>query len=531
MRALRAVALLMTVTLAGAACGSGDPPPERVRPAATRAGSPAPGAAPVAYTVRGMAGFYVAEPFRIDVKAVERGPGVTVLRMEITNTGGGDARGHFGAGGSPSDFSAFRLLDPVGRKIYHTLRENDWNGLAFGTRHTLAGTGFPEDFAPGVRYPAEVYFPPLPPEARAVTVAPGMGFPPITGVPVKDGGAAPVARPRGTAEPKAGEAFQWPVVPPSGKVWSWAADLTELVETPRKTTTQEGATETVGLRTDVLFAFDKATLSPEAAAVLDEVAEETRRRADPARPPIRIVGHTDDKGGDSYNLALSLRRAQAVRGHLAARLGTEYRYSPEGKGETAPIAANRRPDGSDNPEGRARNRRVDVSYTIRRHGAGTTTTEPAVTGRIRGSTLGPARFRATPGAPVASFDWAPVRERELRVDVLPFYRDGAYLVACFDVTNKYGDGFSLAQPQPFAKGSHDFSNGASLRAFTLLDPATRARYHPVKAGGSFVENVVGALDPGETTRAYVYFPAPPDDRTSIDLDVAGLGRRTIPIVR
>ena len=77
--------------------------------------------------------------------------------------------------------------------------------------------------------------------------------------------------------------------------------------------------------------------------------------------PITIVGHTDSRGDDAYNLRLSRARAQAVADWFGGQVGIRTRaFQVSGRGETAPIAANVRPDGSDDPESRARNRRVEV---------------------------------------------------------------------------------------------------------------------------------------------------------------------------
>jgi outer membrane protein OmpA-like peptidoglycan-associated protein len=75
-----------------------------------------------------------------------------------------------------------------------------------------------------------------------------------------------------------------------------------------------------------------------------------------------VTGHTDATGEDAYNLDLSRRRAEAVAAWLRARpeLGG-WTFTVAGKGEAAPVAPNSRPDGSDDPEGRARNRRVEVT--------------------------------------------------------------------------------------------------------------------------------------------------------------------------
>jgi outer membrane protein OmpA-like peptidoglycan-associated protein len=114
----------------------------------------------------------------------------------------------------------------------------------------------------------------------------------------------------------------------------------------------------VELPTDTLFAFDRAELSPQAEADLQHVAE-LIRRAPPG--PIAVTGHTDSKGDDAYNQALSERRANAVASWLRAQVGVRQReITVAGKGETAPVVPNAKADGSDDEAGRARNRRVEL---------------------------------------------------------------------------------------------------------------------------------------------------------------------------
>jgi outer membrane protein OmpA-like peptidoglycan-associated protein len=116
----------------------------------------------------------------------------------------------------------------------------------------------------------------------------------------------------------------------------------------------------VTLAADVLFRFDKAVLSPRARARLAEV---TRRISQADPPRIKIDGYTDSKGSDAYNLALSRRRAAAVAASLRRRLGSATpRLVVRGHGEADPVAANSRKGGFDNPKGRARNRRVTVTF-------------------------------------------------------------------------------------------------------------------------------------------------------------------------
>jgi outer membrane protein OmpA-like peptidoglycan-associated protein len=113
------------------------------------------------------------------------------------------------------------------------------------------------------------------------------------------------------------------------------------------------------LPADVLFDFDKAELRAEAAPVLERVA--TVLKSDPTASAT-IEGHTDGKGNDQYNQALSERRAQSVRLWLGGH-GVTSSMAARGFGKTRPVAANTQPNGADNPEGRQRNRRVEVTFT------------------------------------------------------------------------------------------------------------------------------------------------------------------------
>ena len=113
------------------------------------------------------------------------------------------------------------------------------------------------------------------------------------------------------------------------------------------------------LPADVLFDFDKADLRPEAAPVLERVASVLR--SDPTSSAT-IEGHTDGKGSDQYNQPLSERRAQSVRQWLIAH-GVTSSMDARGFGKTRPVAPNTLPNGADNPDGRQKNRRVEITFT------------------------------------------------------------------------------------------------------------------------------------------------------------------------
>ena len=75
---------------------------------------------------------------------------------------------------------------------------------------------------------------------------------------------------------------------------------------------------------------------------------------------IVVRGHTDSRGSDQQNLRASERRAQLVADYLAAQGIAKDRLRVIGLGERRPVAPNANADGTDFPEGRARNRRVTV---------------------------------------------------------------------------------------------------------------------------------------------------------------------------
>lgn len=72
-----------------------------------------------------------------------------------------------------------------------------------------------------------------------------------------------------------------------------------------------------------------------------------------------ITGHTDSKGDGAGNLKLGKRRAEAVKAYFRKK-GLKAPIETATKGESQPIAPNTQPDGSDNPAGREKNRRVNV---------------------------------------------------------------------------------------------------------------------------------------------------------------------------
>jgi outer membrane protein OmpA-like peptidoglycan-associated protein len=99
------------------------------------------------------------------------------------------------------------------------------------------------------------------------------------------------------------------------------------------------------------FAYDSAEILPKSRPYLDSVGA-MLRLPEAQGKKVKIVGHTDARGSEQYNQALSERRAAAVRGYLKAEFGVAAdQLEIMGEGETAPVA------GSDPYD--AENRRVE----------------------------------------------------------------------------------------------------------------------------------------------------------------------------
>lgn len=102
----------------------------------------------------------------------------------------------------------------------------------------------------------------------------------------------------------------------------------------------------------VLFATDSATLRPGAIEKLRALSDYLRAEAGVR---VAIEGHTDARGTDAHNQALSLRRADAVRTAFDRMGVTRARFQVRGLGESEPIASNATADGM------RQNRRVEIT--------------------------------------------------------------------------------------------------------------------------------------------------------------------------
>ncbi|MFC2113759.1 OmpA family protein [Bacteroidota bacterium] len=108
---------------------------------------------------------------------------------------------------------------------------------------------------------------------------------------------------------------------------------------------------------NIYYPFDKYYLTDTAKAMIDSTILILMQE----NPQIiaEISSHTDSKGTDDYNMKLSQKRAQSVVDYLIQHGVSKDRLQAKGYGETIPIDLNTLPDGSDNPEGRQKNRRTE----------------------------------------------------------------------------------------------------------------------------------------------------------------------------
>lgn len=108
---------------------------------------------------------------------------------------------------------------------------------------------------------------------------------------------------------------------------------------------------------NVYFGLDSFNINPVSARELDKLVDILNDNPDITK--MELSSHTDSTASADYNQALSQRRAQSTVDYLVKKGISRDRLVARGYGEAKPVARNTNPDGSDNPEGRARNRRTE----------------------------------------------------------------------------------------------------------------------------------------------------------------------------
>ncbi|MBE2999699.1 OmpA family protein [Nocardiopsis sp. HNM0947] len=460
---------------------------------------------------------------------------------------------------------AFELIDPVGGMHYAPMQNSDEQSI---------GSIMPDAWVPEADYEIELHYPPVPEDVDRVSLHTSSTAGEFTGIPVID--AEPPEQPpshdgkHGDIEPGDTVELQLRDHQPAADPEEWANELHAITEESDRTRTDGTGQRTVGLHADVLFEFDEAELTGEAADVLTEIADETRADADPDEPPIAIVGHTDGQGSDDYNQALSEERAEAVHEFLSEEraeavheflseeraeavheclseeLGDDYEYETEGRGADEPVADESGDEENDVEEAQAANRRVEISYRLlaeaERGEADTGGDDDGDGGG--GSAAGadvapPAPFREDDGEVVDSGSGTFLNgNAAYNVHVHPMYRDGAYLVGVFEFEHGGGSG---AVP-PISNVMAGEYGGGQFTRFSVSAEGTDEVLRAVRIGdleqdgdtdaGTYLSsryfNTLPKSDE-DPKRMFAYFPAPTGDVDEVTLDADPFGEFTVPI--
>lgn len=284
--------------------------------------APPPSAAPVSSV----------PPLQASLVSAIRAEGRLKVQLKLVNPGPKAVASHTVA------YADVYALDPVGKRAYPLLKGAD--GLFLATPmadKNEGGRWFLSKVQPGGQVFVDLTFQAPPDDVKSVDVAfPWFG--PFEAAAIAGLGGA---TPSGIA------------------VAGTSTDLERAIKDLNAQVTQQAIT--VDLSADLLFDFDKSDLKPAAEPELNKVVAILG-----AYPKARvsIAGHTDGKGSDAYNQTLSERRAATVAQWLLAHASIPAaNIETHGWGRSKPVAPNENPDGSDNPDGRAKNRRVEIVVT------------------------------------------------------------------------------------------------------------------------------------------------------------------------
>jgi outer membrane protein OmpA-like peptidoglycan-associated protein len=108
---------------------------------------------------------------------------------------------------------------------------------------------------------------------------------------------------------------------------------------------------------NVFFEFDSEKLTADSKTELEKLFKLLEINS---TIRVEISGHTDSKGTKAYNMKLSKSRAESVKEYLVKKGINANRIEAVGYGPSQPIAKNTNDDGTDNPEGRQLNRRIEL---------------------------------------------------------------------------------------------------------------------------------------------------------------------------
>ncbi|MBD8078285.1 OmpA family protein [Cellulosimicrobium arenosum] len=284
-------------------------------------------------------------------------------------------------------------------------------------------------------------------------------------------------------------------------------------------TRRSAETVTLDISSDVLFDVDSAELSDEADEAFWDVDFQL---INASSGELRVIGHTDDVGSEEDNQELSEARAQAVADRMDVLIDDLDRFDVvvEGRGESDPLTT------EETDEARALNRRVTIELT----GQGTDVVQESVTQETGEDGLpvaeGPV-VEGLGGETVEHLDDLG-QKQTLGVALLRVHRVGSYLVGDLEVTNEgekpvYSTEVLSSIQDARGNTSGDWRGANNV---TLLDGSLRT--YPVDYLGepglytfdgrnALVDQSVGSLEPGQSSRQSVVWPDTGTDTVTVDV--------------
>jgi outer membrane protein OmpA-like peptidoglycan-associated protein len=380
---------------------------------------------------------------RIGVLSVNRSAANTVtVRFRLSNDG--KERLHVAASltaresGSAFNVGGVTLLDVVNHKRYFPLSAADGTCMCSSTESTY--------IEPGQSLDLYAVFPALPAEMKQVSVTVPL-TPAFLNVPVGD---KPRPLAAGEIDPSKTTLGQPKILPLINLV-----DGDEAVD-------EDATNRSVRLSADVLFAINKADLTPQAGAALQRLAKQIDASEGPT---VKVDGYADNTGNDAINNPLSERRAKAVADQLktlVTRQGVTFQSA--GHGSADPVA------GNDTEEGRKRNRRVTVTFARPKPKPAPPAAAPA-----------PAPLAAGGALPVIA-TVAPTTAKDFKLEVNSLVRESSgAAVITFTLTNV---GSAQASVVDIFKNTiySTTYHGGGTSGVALIAPSTKLRYYPLRDG-------------------------------------------------
>lgn len=493
-RAVRYAVVPAALVLVLSGCAGDDKPESGKSTATVGKGTPKGELRPIA----SMPFAHEEGPAHVDLLALSRTAASTVTaRFKIVNDGKNEIE-LTGAVNEPGDSldpdlgdvlsaAGIGLVDGANDKIYYPLATTATSDNCVCTKVNL------NLIKPGAGMDVYATFPSPPANLQKATLVVPLSVPfqdvPITGDPV--------------------QALQGQIDPSKVQLKKPRVfNLRNLTEGVEQSVDDDPNARSVRLSADVLFAVNKADLTPRAEQLLQQVA----KQIDASKgATVQVDGHADNTGNDAINQPLSERRAQAVADRLKSlvtRHGVTYKSA--GHGSKQPVATN------DTDEGRRKNRRVSVLFARPPAPA-----PPPVSGEPykRGSTavLGSATFKAA-------------EAKGLKVEVNSLHRDSSGLTLLVWTLRNEGQGSpdigTLLEKRARVHGSEPLPRrGDTTGGVMLFDGANRVRYNSLSTQAGpcictevYREHANRVITPGESVVFYNVYK-PPANAANLEMQV------------